>query len=177
MVPPDSLFVRTVKGNLEGELGKNVDLILGRSVADTNHFAVHGGVPTIICGPSGGNTCEANEYVDLSSLPVIARDGSPGILGVPNFYPSLTVFTFILLEQFISEFKGRAWMNLERHIAGHDEDVKQVVLRISEVAKKISRGFATRRGVSDSSNVYGEQQQAMDVWAQAGAVPRLRGAA
>lgn len=73
MVPPDSLFVRTVKGNLEGELGKNVDLILGRSVADTNHFAVHGGVPTIICGPSGGNTCEANEYVDLSSLPVIAR--------------------------------------------------------------------------------------------------------
>ncbi len=73
MVPPDAHFVRTVQVNLEGELGKNVDLILGRSVADTNHFAVHGGVPTIICGPSGGNTCEANEYVDLSSLPVIAR--------------------------------------------------------------------------------------------------------
>jgi len=50
-----------------------VGLILGRSVADTNHFAVHGGVPTIICGPSGGNTCEANEYVELSSLPAIAR--------------------------------------------------------------------------------------------------------
>ena len=73
MVPPDSLFVRTVKVNLEGGLGENVDLILGRSVADTNHFAVHGGVPTIICGPSGGNTCEANEYLYLSSLPVIAR--------------------------------------------------------------------------------------------------------
>ena len=73
MVPPDSLFVQTVKRNLEGELGSKVGLILGRSVADTNHFAVHGGVPTIICGPSGGNTCEANEYVELSSLPVIAR--------------------------------------------------------------------------------------------------------
>jgi succinyl-diaminopimelate desuccinylase len=73
LVPPDSLFVRTVKGNLGDELGKPVDLILGRSVADTNHFAVHGGVPTIICGPSGGNTCEANEYVELSSLPLIAR--------------------------------------------------------------------------------------------------------
>lgn len=73
MVPPDSLFVQTVKRNLEGELGSKVGLILGRSVADTNHFAVHGGVPTIICGPSGGNTCEANEYVELSSLPAIAR--------------------------------------------------------------------------------------------------------
>ena len=65
-------------------------------------------------------------------------------------------------------------MNLERHIAGHDEDVKQVVLRISEVSKKISRGFATRRGVSDSSNVYGEQQQAMDVWADELLISELR---
>ena len=65
-------------------------------------------------------------------------------------------------------------MNLERHIAGHDEDVKQVVLRICEVAKKISRGFATRRGVSDSSNVYGEQQQAMDVWADELLISELR---
>ena len=73
IVPPDSLLVQTVKGNLERELGKPVGFILGRSVADTNHFVVHGGVPTIICGPSGGNTCEANEYVELSSLPVIAR--------------------------------------------------------------------------------------------------------
>jgi len=56
-------------------------------------------------------------------------------------------------------------MKLDTHVARHDDDVKQVVLRISEVAKKISRGFATRRGASDTSNVYGEQQQAMDVWA------------
>ena len=45
----------------------------GRSVADTNHFAVHGGVPTLICGPQGGNTCEANEYVEVDSLLPTAR--------------------------------------------------------------------------------------------------------
>jgi fructose-1,6-bisphosphatase I len=56
-------------------------------------------------------------------------------------------------------------MNLETHLAGHDEDVKQVILRISEVTRTIRKGFATRRGASDSSNVYGEQQVAMDVWA------------
>jgi len=65
-------------------------------------------------------------------------------------------------------------MKLDTHIDSHDEDTKQVVLRISEVAKKISRGFATRRGASDTSNVYGEQQQAMDVWADELLISELR---
>jgi fructose-1,6-bisphosphatase I len=56
-------------------------------------------------------------------------------------------------------------MNLETHLSRHDEDVKQVILRVSEVAKTISRGFAAKRGVSGSSNIYGERQAAMDVWA------------
>ncbi len=56
-------------------------------------------------------------------------------------------------------------MNLETCLSQHDEDVKQVILRVSEAAKTISRGFAARLGVSDSSNVYGERQAAMDVWA------------
>jgi len=72
IVPPESNFVQTVKTNLESETGNQIQLILGRSVADTNHFAVHGGVPTMICGPTGGNTCEANEWVDLDSLVPIA---------------------------------------------------------------------------------------------------------
>ena len=42
--------------------------VLGRSVADTSHFAFHGHVPTLICGPQGGNTCEANEWLELDSL-------------------------------------------------------------------------------------------------------------
>jgi succinyl-diaminopimelate desuccinylase len=73
ITPPDSRFVQTAKKNLESELGQEVKLALARSVADTNHIAVHGGVPTIIMGPSGGNTCEANEWVDMESLPQITR--------------------------------------------------------------------------------------------------------
>ena len=67
------MFVKTAKKNLETELGQDVKLALARSVADTNHIAVHGGVPTIIMGPTGGNTCEANEWVDMESLPQITR--------------------------------------------------------------------------------------------------------
>ena len=73
ITPPDSRFVQTAKKSLETELGEEVRFALARSVADTNHIAVHGGVPTIIMGPSGGNTCEANEWVDIDSLPQITR--------------------------------------------------------------------------------------------------------
>jgi len=59
--------------NLEREIGRRPQLVLQRSVADTNHFAVHGGVPTVVCGPLGGNTCRANEYVEVDSLVPITR--------------------------------------------------------------------------------------------------------
>ena len=68
IVPKNSKLVKTVTRNLELETGWRVRHVLARSVADTNHFAVHGGVPTLICGPTGGNTCEANEWVDFDSL-------------------------------------------------------------------------------------------------------------
>jgi succinyl-diaminopimelate desuccinylase len=73
LVPADSLLVQTVQRNLEREIGQPVALVLQRSVADTNHFAVHGGIPTLVCGPQGGNTCQANEYVEIDSMPAIAR--------------------------------------------------------------------------------------------------------
>ena len=73
VVPRDSTLVQTLKRNLEKETGLDVVFVLGRSVADTNHIAVHGGVPTVILGPTGGNTCEANEYVNISSLAPVAR--------------------------------------------------------------------------------------------------------
>ena len=85
MVPPDSLLVQTVKHNLEQEIGQPVKLILSRSVADTNHFAVHGSVPTLICGPQGGNTCQANEYVEINSLRPTAKtyiQTVPDLLGI-----------------------------------------------------------------------------------------------
>lgn len=73
LVPPDSRLVTTMRRILAEEQGRDIRLTLGRSVADTNHFAVHGGVPTLICGPQGGNTCEANEYLDIDSLLPTAR--------------------------------------------------------------------------------------------------------
>ena len=72
VVPTDSRLVRCVTTHLAAEQQREVRYILARSVADTNHLAVHGGVPTLICGPDGGNTCEANEYVQISSLAPIA---------------------------------------------------------------------------------------------------------
>lgn len=73
VVPADSRLVQTVRSNLAREQGRDIELVLGRSVADTNHFAVHGGIPTLICGPQGGNTCEANEYLEVASLLPTAR--------------------------------------------------------------------------------------------------------
>jgi len=65
-------------------------------------------------------------------------------------------------------------MNLETHLSEHDEDVKRVILLVSEAAKTISKGFAARQRVSDSSNVYGERQVAMDVWADELLISKLR---
>jgi acetylornithine deacetylase/succinyl-diaminopimelate desuccinylase-like protein len=53
---------------LAHEYQQEIHYVLGRSVADTSHFAFHGKIPTVICGPQGGNTCEANEWIDLDSL-------------------------------------------------------------------------------------------------------------
>jgi succinyl-diaminopimelate desuccinylase len=71
--PPDSPFVQTVKAHLAQTFSRDIKFVLGRSVADTNHFAAHGGVPTLICGPHGGNTCQANEYVEVDSLLPVAQ--------------------------------------------------------------------------------------------------------
>ncbi|MBT3285352.1 M20/M25/M40 family metallo-hydrolase [Candidatus Bathyarchaeota archaeon] len=70
---PESRFVQAAKRNLEEQLGEEVKFALAMSVADTNHIAVHGGVPTIIMGPTGGNTCQANEWVDKASLPQVSK--------------------------------------------------------------------------------------------------------
>jgi fructose-1,6-bisphosphatase I len=56
-------------------------------------------------------------------------------------------------------------MLLSKHLKKYDKDLVEVIIGISEVAKAISKGFIKKQGKSDSSNVYGEQQAAMDVWA------------
>ncbi|MFM2309634.1 MAG: hypothetical protein RLY87_1756 [Chloroflexota bacterium] len=68
LVPTTSSLVTEMQAAIAHECGTPVTLVLGRSVADTSHIAYHGNIPTVICGPQGGNTCEANEWLDLPSL-------------------------------------------------------------------------------------------------------------
>ncbi|MCY3770702.1 MAG: M20/M25/M40 family metallo-hydrolase [Gemmatimonadetes bacterium] len=73
IVDPDSKFVQSTRKRVEEQLGRPVRYALARSVADTNHFAVTGGIPTLVYGPEGGNTCQANEYVSIESTLRVAR--------------------------------------------------------------------------------------------------------
>ncbi len=65
-------------------------------------------------------------------------------------------------------------MRLEEHLAGCESDLKELVLRIGEVSKTISKGFASRQSHSDTHNVYGEQQMALDKWADEVLIADLR---
>ncbi|MFP4589485.1 MAG: M20 family metallopeptidase [Candidatus Bipolaricaulota bacterium] len=67
-VAADSEFVKIMAKNIENRVPEKATLALASSVADFNHFAVYGGVPVLVYGPDGGNTCKANEYVCQSSL-------------------------------------------------------------------------------------------------------------
>jgi succinyl-diaminopimelate desuccinylase len=73
VVPPTSSLVTAMRSALQQEYNQEITLVLGRSVADTSHIAFHGGIPTVICGPQGGNTCEANEWLEVDSLLPTAR--------------------------------------------------------------------------------------------------------
>jgi len=56
-------------------------------------------------------------------------------------------------------------MLLSEHLEGYDKDLVEAILRIAEVSKAISRGFIIHQGKAESDNIYGEQQAAMDIWA------------
>ena len=66
-------------------------------------------------------------------------------------------------------------IKLRDHIKDYSEDLKTAVLKIAEVSKTISKGFVSRQGVSDTSNVYGETQLAIDVWADELLISELGG--
>lgn len=68
VVPSTHPLVTSMHASLQTEYQMPITHVLGRSVADTSHFAFHGHVPTLICGPQGGNTCETNEWLELESL-------------------------------------------------------------------------------------------------------------
>jgi len=56
-------------------------------------------------------------------------------------------------------------MKLQEHLADHDKELQELVLRIGEAGKTIHKGFASHQSTSDTQNVYGETQMALDKWA------------
>jgi succinyl-diaminopimelate desuccinylase len=73
LIPEDALIVREISRQIRWELNKPPTYVIGKSVNDASHFTVYGGIPTLIYGPQGGNTCKANEYLDVDSLVPTAR--------------------------------------------------------------------------------------------------------
>jgi len=65
-------------------------------------------------------------------------------------------------------------MRLEEHLADCDDDIRKLILKIGEVCKTIAGGFASRQKYSDTKNIYGEQQMALDKWADEVLINELR---
>jgi acetylornithine deacetylase/succinyl-diaminopimelate desuccinylase-like protein len=68
LIPEDAMIVREVSRQILSELNEPPTYVIGRSVNDASHFTVYGGIPTVLYGPQGGNTCKANEYLAVDSL-------------------------------------------------------------------------------------------------------------
>ncbi|WP_455392076.1 hypothetical protein, partial [[Eubacterium] cellulosolvens] len=56
-------------------------------------------------------------------------------------------------------------MKLQEHLKDVDADLAKLILLISEQGKKIKNAFIGRQSYADSKNIYGEQQVALDKWA------------
>lgn len=65
-------------------------------------------------------------------------------------------------------------MLLIEHIPQEDRNLKELILRISELCMDIQKGFISNQGVSDTKNMYGETQVEMDKWADQVLVDGLR---
>ena len=56
-------------------------------------------------------------------------------------------------------------MKLQDHLSGLDEDLAKLIILLSEQGKKIKSAFIGRQTYADTKNIYGEQQVALDKWA------------
>jgi fructose-1,6-bisphosphatase I len=54
---------------------------------------------------------------------------------------------------------------LNEHIPDDAGNLKELILTISEMGKRIREGFISRQGTTDTKNIYGEIQVEMDKWA------------
>lgn len=56
-------------------------------------------------------------------------------------------------------------MKLKEHLSGVDESLAKLIFLIGEQGKKIRAAFIGKQTYADSKNIYGEQQVALDKWA------------
>jgi acetylornithine deacetylase/succinyl-diaminopimelate desuccinylase-like protein len=73
LVPKHDAIVKAIHGQILAELDEPPTYVIGRSVNDASHLTVYGDIPTLLYGPQGGNTCKANEYLEMDSLVPTAR--------------------------------------------------------------------------------------------------------
>lgn len=73
LVAEDAPVVREIDRQIQAELNQPPTYVIGRSVNDASHFTVYGGIPILLYGPQGGNTCKANEYLEVDSLAPTTR--------------------------------------------------------------------------------------------------------
>jgi acetylornithine deacetylase/succinyl-diaminopimelate desuccinylase-like protein len=73
LVPENAAIVREIDRQIQAEFNQPPNFVIGRSVNDASHFTVYGKIPTLLYGPQGGNTCRANEYLEVDSLVPTAR--------------------------------------------------------------------------------------------------------
>lgn len=68
----DNVIVKKILSKIK-EIGSDIYINYGRSVADDNVFATKLGLPVITIGPEGGNIHSANEWISKKSLKEIAN--------------------------------------------------------------------------------------------------------
>ncbi len=56
-------------------------------------------------------------------------------------------------------------MLLEEHLILVPKDIKQIIIALSDQAKKISQGFLDHSAMAGTKNIYGEDQLELDKWA------------
>jgi len=84
LVPEDSAIVSEIGRQIHSEFSEPPTYVIGRSVNDASHFTVYGGIPTLLYGPQGGNTCKANEYLEVDSLVPTTRIYLNTVLNILN---------------------------------------------------------------------------------------------
>lgn len=69
-VPEDHPFVRLMQSAYQTATSQELPLRYGRGVSDGNYMVADASIPTVMFGPSGRNLHAANEWADLTQMPV-----------------------------------------------------------------------------------------------------------